>query len=177
MIGSNVDNFERAVSFTMRSDIEGGFSADPDDRGNWTTGRVGEGELKGTKYGISAMAYPHLDIKNLGWGEAKEIYRRDYWQVAGCDKLPPRLALVVFDAAVNHGPKAAVKFLQRAVGADDDGIIGPNTMAAVRRFDQDHVIVGFLRERLEFFRGLKTWAKYGKGWTNRVLKLAMEAAR
>ena len=176
-MNGDVDNFERAVGFTMREDIEGQFSNDPRDRGNWTTGKIGEGELLGTKYGISAMAYPRLDIKNLSWRDAKEIYRRDYWDKAGCNRLPPRVGMVVFDAAVNHGVSGAVKMLQRAVDSPADGIIGPNTLAAVRRFDQDHVIVQVLRERLELFRSLKTWPTYGKGWTNRVLKLAMEASR
>ena len=45
---------------------EGGFTNDPNDRGNWTSGKIGVGELKGTKYGISAMAYPLEDIKNIG---------------------------------------------------------------------------------------------------------------
>lgn len=177
MIGDNLDHFERAVGFTMRVDIEGGFSADPDDRGNWTTGKIGEGELKGTKYGISAMSYPQLDIKNLSWRDAKAIYRRDYWDKAGCNRLPARLALVLFDCVVNHGVSGGVKLLQRAVDSPADGIFGPNTLAAVRGMDQDSAIVALLRERLELFRALKTWPKYGKGWTNRVLKLAMEASR
>jgi lysozyme family protein len=33
---------------------EGGFQNDPDDSGNWTGGKVGVGELKGTKWGICA---------------------------------------------------------------------------------------------------------------------------
>ena len=34
---------------------EGGFQNMHHDRGNWTGGKVGEGELKGTKFGLSAM--------------------------------------------------------------------------------------------------------------------------
>ena len=56
-------NFERA--FEKLIDHEKGLSLDPKDRGNWTTGVIGKGELKGTKYGVSAMSYPHLDIRNL----------------------------------------------------------------------------------------------------------------
>ena len=33
---------------------EGGLSLDPNDRGNWTGGKKGSGELRGTKYGIAA---------------------------------------------------------------------------------------------------------------------------
>jgi hypothetical protein len=44
--------FDRAFEETIG--LEGGFSRNPDDNGNWTGGRRGLGELKGTKYGISA---------------------------------------------------------------------------------------------------------------------------
>ena len=57
---------------------EGGFQADPKDRGNWTSGVVGQGELKGTKFGLAAMTYPHLDIKNLTVDQAKAIYFEDW---------------------------------------------------------------------------------------------------
>lgn len=177
MIGSTIDNFGRAVTFTLRPDIEGGLSLDPEDKGNWTGGEVRKGELVGTKFGISAAAYPTLDIRNLAWRDAVEIYRRDYWVRAGCDRLPPRLAVAVFDMAVNHGVSNAVKMLQETVGTTKDGVFGPKTAAAARALDQDSVLVDLLALRLEFYRALKTYARYGKGWTRRTLKLLMECAR
>ena len=62
--------FERLIGH------EGNFTNDKDDRGNWTTGIIGKGQLKGTKYGISAMTYPQLDIKNLTLDQAKQIYKK-----------------------------------------------------------------------------------------------------
>ena len=44
---------------------EGEFDDSPKDRGNWTGGAIGVGELRGTKYGISAAAFPTLDIKAI----------------------------------------------------------------------------------------------------------------
>lgn len=175
--GTYIDNFPRAFNFTVRADIEGGLSLDPDDRGNWTSGKVGEGELKGTKWGISAMSYPELDIAGLSPRDAYEIYRRDYWLKAQCDKLPPRVAVAVFDMAVNHGVSNAAKMLQETVGTEKDGIIGPQTIAAARSMEQDDLIVDLIRIRLDFYRGLKTWQRYGKGWTRRALKLVQECAR
>ena len=77
--------FDRAFEETIS--LEGGFSRDPDDNGNWTGGRKGLGELKGTKYGISAAQYPSLDIENLTPHGAKEIYRRDYWNPLRLDSI------------------------------------------------------------------------------------------
>jgi lysozyme family protein len=70
-------SFESA--FTRLIDVEKGFQADPRDRGNWTGGEPGRGLLKGTKFGISAAAYPSEDIEHLTLERAQLLYRRDYW--------------------------------------------------------------------------------------------------
>lgn len=41
----------------------------------------------------------------------------------------PLLRWFVFDAAVHMGNVQAIKLLQRAVGVEDDGILGPQTLA------------------------------------------------
>jgi lysozyme family protein len=177
-------NFEtqylRAFGITVSPKVEGEFSNDPEDRGNWTTGRVGEGELKGTKYGVSAAAYPQLDIANLNIHQVREIFWRDYWREAGCHLLPHRLALCIFDAAVNHGVHAASKILQEVLGftgADKDGIVGLHTATAAKQWDQDDLIIDFQRARLEYMRALKGWPRNKNGWSRRVFRLTMEAAR
>src|SRR5215471_2909318 len=128
---ANSQDFLRA--FELLIGHEGDFTDDARDPGNWTAGKRGEGQLKGTKYGISAASYPTLDIKNLTLDQAREICERDYWAKAGCPDLPPRLAFAVFDAAVNNGVGRAVRWLQAAVRADQDGAYGPATKAAVDR--------------------------------------------
>jgi lysozyme family protein len=102
-----------------------GYVNDPLDRG---------GE---TKYGVASKANPDLDIANLDWEGAKRVYFRRYWLAANCDDLTlisPRLAVLHFDGAVNHGVGRAGRFLQRAVGAVEDGDVGPATLKAVREF-------------------------------------------
>ena len=110
---------------------EGGLSTDPDDPGNWTGGSKGAGELKGSKYGISAASYPALDIASLTLAEANQIRRDDYWTPVRGDDLPPALAFLVADAAYNSGVGEASRLLQASVGVAQDGDIGPVTMAAV----------------------------------------------
>lgn len=121
-----------------------------------------------TKYGISKRSYPHLDIAALTLVEARAIYQRDYWDRAQCDKLPPGVAFDVFDAAVNSGIGQAIRFLQRAVGVADDGVVGPMTLAAVRRCDAEAVQARFNGERLDFMTRLTAWDTFGKGWARRV---------
>ena len=146
-------NFEKA--FDRLIGHEGGFSTDRNDPGNWTGGKVGSGILKGTKYGIAANTYPNLDIKNLTIEQAKAIYKKDWWDKLGADKLHPSIVYQLWDFAVNAGKSRAIKELQQAVGVPDDGIIGPKTIAAVNAKDVNDVLLLLASERLSFYTSLK----------------------
>ena len=117
-------------AFTVVIGTEGGFDADPRDRGNWTGGQIGAGRLNGTKFGISSAAYPTLAIADLTLADAIGIYRMRYWLAAGCAHLPDGLDLVVFDAAVNSGVRIAEK--NRMTGMRNANIIGTNTSPTSR---------------------------------------------
>lgn len=147
---------------------EGGFQGDPNDRGNWTTGKIGSGELRGTKYGISAMSYPQENIRELTRDRAKFLYHRDFWQRVGGDDLHPAITFQLFDAAVNHGPGNAVRMLQRGLGVADDGDLGPITLRAGVGMDTNDVLMRFNAQRIRFFTKLTTFQRYGRGWMNRV---------
>ena len=148
---------------------EGGLSLDRNDRGNWTSGKIGVGSLNGTKYGISAMAYPHLDIRNLTLQEAKDIYRRDYWNKCRCDDLPTAIDYLVFDAAVNHGNSRSAKFLQTAVGASADGIIGEKTVAKTNAQNSlENTASQFCVTRGLYYTEIGTFQQYKLGWFRRL---------
>jgi lysozyme family protein len=115
---------------------EGGLTTNPADPGNWSGGAVGSGVCRGSKFGISAAAYPSVDIAALTVEEARAIYQRDYWQRVGADQVPAPLALLLFDAAVNNGVGRAVRWLQTAVGVTADGTFGPETLGRVDGFHQ-----------------------------------------
>lgn len=169
-----MSNFD--VVFDRVVGHEGGFQADPRDRGNWTGGEVNKGKLVGTKFGLAAMTYPDVDIKNLTVSQAKDIYFRDWWTRLGMGGWSKALAYQMFDAAVNHGSGRANQFLQRAVGVKDDGVIGPVTAKAVAAMDNNDILLRFLAERLEYFTNVKTWESYSKGWARRVAQNLRYAA-
>lgn len=179
--------FDRCFDVTVG--IEGGFGADPRDRGNWTGGQIGVGELKGTAWGISAASYPTLAIKNLSKDDAKAIYLRDFWPFqparAGlaqvtCDQLPPELALLVFDAAANNGPTRAREWLQAALSVGTDGKIGCETMQALKAQTStpdgiDQVCAEFLARRIDFMGLSSNWNVDGLGWARRLAALPWKA--
>lgn len=170
-------NFDAAFRLTVGE--EGGYDTNPKDRGNWTGGVVGVGELRGTKYGVSAAAFPRLDIKNLTLAQARALYARNYWALAGCDRLPEGVDAVVFDAAVNHGVNGAIRLLQRAVGVFQDGIIGPVTLKAVDDIGPSQVISRFRGVREAFFRAAAAnnpnEAEDLNGWLNRNARVTAAA--
>lgn len=170
-----MDNFARCFAFTLGA--EGGFSNVASDPGNWTGGAVGHGVLRGTKFGISAAAYPGLDIETLSETDAEAIYRRDYYEVLHGDELPLPVVMVVFDGAVNAGLKRAVSWLQQAAGLPADGVMGPGTLAAVQKGDAVAVARDVLARRIDFYARLPAWANFGLGWTRRVIALAGEILR
>ena len=134
--------------------------------GGYTEGKNDPGGE--TNFGISKRAYPQVDIKNLTRDAAKQIYKRDYWDRAQCDKLPPTLAYLLFDAAVNSGIGQAIRFLQRAIGVADDGLLGPLTLAAIQRTDSESLCARFIGQRLDFMTRLSTFDYFGKGWSRRL---------
>ncbi|MBB5885456.1 hypothetical protein DYQ93_11495 [Xanthomonas sp. LMG 8992] len=144
---------------------EGGYVNDPKDPG---------GE---TQWGISKRSYPGVDIRALTRAQAIEIYRRDFWQRLQGDKLPGVIAFQVLDAAVNHGVGNAIRWLQRAAGVADDGVIGPRTLAAVAAAPAADLALLFNAARLEFYAQLGTFDRFGRGWTRRVAENLRYAAQ
>jgi len=159
------------TSFDLVVGHEGGYTDDPKDKGNWTGGEVGSGELKGTKFGISAMSYPNRDIPKLTMEEARDIYNRDYWDRCSCDDLPSGVDYLVFDTAVNQGPIDSIKFLQMAAGVTADGVFGPITSGAVYNSDPIDLIEEFGAHRMYDYMQLTSLIpRYGFGWSRRLIE-------
>jgi len=159
---------------------EGGYTDNPADPGNWTSGKVGQGALRGTKFGISARSYPDLPIASLSVQDAADIYRRDFWIPIQADALPQPLALLLFDAAVNCGCGRAIRWLQQAVSATVDGRMGPLTLDAVAKWAAQpsggaKLCAEFLALRLAFMASLPTWRSFGAGWARRLRRLPYES--
>lgn len=155
---------------------EGNYTADPRDRGNWTGGKEGVGELKGTKFGIAAMTYPDVDIKNLTRDQAIALYKRDFWDKLGMERWPRVMQYQLLDAAVNSGTGRAIQWLQFAAKVKDDGIVGPKTLAAVGAEDPNDLAFRFLGKRLRYMTETTKWKTYCTGWSRRIADNLLFAA-
>ena len=147
-------NFDAAFDKLLKH--EGGFSDHAADPGGKT--RYGITEAVAREVGYRG------EMRDLPLDLAKQIYKDKYWVEA----LPPDVRYAVFDAAVNSGPAQAAKWLQRACGVVDDGVIGPQTIQAARA---EGVKSKMLAQRLRFMAGLSTWPNFGRGWARRIADL------
>ncbi len=105
-------------------------------------------------------------MRDLPRDTAKAIAKRLYWDPLHLDQFDPRVAFQILDANYNGGHP--VIWMQGAAGARVDGVLGPNTIAAVQAADPLRFILRWNALRLSYFTSLATWAMFGKGWTRRV---------
>ena len=175
-------NLRRSLEFVFRH--EGGWGNDRRDRGNWTSGVIGQGELKGTKYGIAAHVYPTLDIKNLTLDDATAIYARDYAPKVAYAIQPTGVDHTQLDIAINAGPGRANILQARALAVGEKTGAIELARKAAALSDKVRHIKRVNALMLSFYQGLKTFPVYGKGWTRRnvereaiSVKWALEAAK
>lgn len=157
-----LENFDSALAFVLQQ--EGGYSNNPLDPGG------------PTNFGITQRTYdrwkmynaaPKVPVEQIPMEEARVIYHDWYWQAIGGDELPDKLDLVTFDAAVNIGPAPAVRILQRAAWTPEDGIMGPNTLVAVRSIPAEYLCWTSLTLRRQHYIE-KRRSPFIAGWLNRV---------
>lgn len=157
-------NFNTA--FELLLGHEGGFSDHSADPGGKTKFGITEA--------VARQAGYKGDMRELPVEVAKEIYLERYWKPISADDLPPGIRYTVFDAAVNSGPTQAARWLQRALGVEADGIIGPRTLQACYAQDARALRLRMLAHRLRFMSGLPNWPAFSRGWARRIADL-MEA--
>ncbi len=133
-----------------------------------------------TKYGISQRAYPGLDIRNLTEQQARDIYKRDYWDRVSGDRIDSQaVAENIFDTAVNMGPKTAVKLAQATLNeillvcVVEDGVVGDKTIDALSKCADTAFLAGYTLAKIARYAYLcnkdRTQSKFLLGWINRAL--------
>ncbi|MEG0299328.1 MAG: glycosyl hydrolase 108 family protein [Aurantimicrobium sp.] len=182
-------SFEKCMTFVAH--WEGGWSDDAQDPGG------------ATKYGVSLKWLKDLarqgeqvdfngdgeitvkDIQLVSPFAAAKMFKKEFWDRGQLDKFPNRLALSVFDMAVNCGYPRAYKQLQKGLnlwnGAElrVDGVIGPKTLQAIFALEaptMSKFVDYYDNERRAFYKRLvidkPELGKFLKGWLNRVSAIA-----
>lgn len=154
---SDSQKFDRCFDWLMAN--EGRYSNDPADPGGETMWGITKAVARQCGYAGEMRQMP-LEV-------ARRIYHALYWQDWMCNAEMP-LCFELFDAAVNVGPATAAKLLQRALGVQVDGIIGPKTMAAASAMSTVRLWALYSATMLEYRASLPHWSRFGRGWSNRI---------
>lgn len=165
--------FKRCLELVLQS--EGGFTSDPRDNGN--------AGGKSTNLGVTQAVWEEwlghpvsiADMKALTPAKIAPMYETKYWKAASCEKLPQGLNLLVFSMAINSGVGRAIKLLQRSLGCVEDGVIGSVTLGKIKEYSLLELIEKYSECRADFYKTLKSFPVFGKGWLNRVEKERLEA--
>lgn len=164
------ENFGLAFHALLKH--EGGFVNHPKDPGGMTN----LGVTKRAWEDYVGHPVDEAQMRALTPETVETFYRERYWYVIGADSLPGGVDYCVFDCTVNSGPRQAVRLLQRAARIKDDGILGPNTLNAVRGMDPRLLISRYTAARLDFLQKLPAFTTFGKGWVRRVREVETLAA-
>jgi len=165
---------------------EGGYVNHPDDRGGPTKFGITQGTLS-RYYGRAATV---AEVQSLSVEVAREIYERNYYFAPGINTLPELIQPFLFDCAVNHGPRRAIRFLQSVCNQarytpalSEDGAVGPNTRRAAQWAEREMgsvLLKALIEERRNFYRVIvesrPSQSVFLKGWMNRVNEFEKELA-
>lgn len=157
------DNYAASLAAVLVH--EGGYVNHPRDPGGATNKGVTQRVYDDWR---ERKGLPRRSVRELQQSELEAIYRRQYWDIVKGDELPSGVDYCVFDFAVNSGVNRAARYLQRAVGAAEDGQIGPVTLKAVAAMEPDCLVDNICNARMTFLKGLTTFDVFGRGWSRRV---------
>lgn len=156
-------DFNKAIAKTLAKEGGSRFTNDLNDNGG------------ATKYGVSQSSYPKLDIYNLTENQAREIYKRDYWnRIRGDDITSQAIAENIFDTCVNMGVRTGSRIAQLCLDIEPaDGIIGNQSLSVINSADDTLFISNFTVAKIARYAHIcnknKSQKKFLLGWINRTL--------
>lgn len=151
-------NFDQ--SFDQLIGFEGGYSNDSSDPGGET--------MWGVTRRVALQEGYQGSMRQLPRETAKAIYLKRYWTPIHADQAPEAARYALFDSSVNAGVTQTARWIERALGVGEDGVLGPITLAAMQKADGVRLAAVVLGLQLDFKTSLPTWGGYGRGWARRI---------
>ena len=170
-----MSNFKAALRIALAH--EGGYANVPGDIGQETYQGISRKNWPAWRgWGIIDKAKPLKHNQTLKDKHLKDLvevfYYEHFWKPIQGDKITAQpVANFLLDFFINSGYHA-VKTTQRLVGAKEDGILGPKTLAAINATEPAHLLSKLKVARLSFLKGIvarnPSQEKFLNGWQNRV---------
>lgn len=165
--------FSAALAFTWRPENDGQpYHVDPNDPGGGTAWAV----TVATWAAACEHGYVRGDLRSASRDHCALVLRQMYWNAIRGEMLPSGADILVFDVAVVDGPGRAARFLQRTVGADEDGIIGPQTLRLAAMTEAGILLAKLTTVDDDFLQGLATYRYFGRGLERRLNDCVQYAA-
>jgi lysozyme family protein len=111
------------------------------------------------------------DLKEITQAEWDYIFKKGFWDRWKADDIENQsIAELLVDWCWTSGVWG-IKFPQRVLGVNDDGIVGPKTLAAINDYeDQEELFNKLWNRRKKHFQDIAKGgkAKFLGGWLNRL---------
>lgn len=148
------------------------FSNTPGDPGGATM----DGIIQ-TEYNLFRVAQgePVQSVRLITQTEGAYIYYSRYW-LPHCPSVPSGLKLSLFDSNVNEGPGEGTRILQFAVGANVDGVWGPETNKAVAAITNVVAVINaFTARREAVYQETSGFGRFGADWIRRAVEIGRQS--
>ena len=113
------------------------------------------------------------DLKNLTYDQWRRVMKGEFWDKCKADQIENQSVAEIFvDWCINAGI-GKIQFVQSFVGTNQDGIVGPKTIAAINGADQQtlHRKIKLMRAQRflnQIDANYKQMANFN-GWFNRLI--------
>lgn len=158
------EEFKKAIKLILAH--EAGYVNNPNDNGGETNKGITIGTYNDFKKINKERKFPPLS--ELTAELAMEIYLENYAKPIKFDQLPNGLNYALLDFAINSGVSRAVKTLQKILKVSVDGVLGLQTLNAIKSNNPKNLVMDLCEDRLIFVKRLKDFKHFGRGWTNRI---------
>lgn len=140
--------FKQALKFVLK--WEGGYVNNPNDNGGATNKGITQNTYNSW---LKSQGKNTKDVRNITDSEVEQIYYKNYWLAAGCDKMNKDFAILSFDTAVNMGVSRVSEFLKTAQWLYPDKFI----LARAEKYNE--------------FANVASQRQFLHGWLNRLFDL------
>ena len=145
------ETFKQGLKFVLK--WEGGYVNNPNDKGGATNKGITQNTYNSW---LKSQGKASKDVRNITDSEVEQIYYKNYWLAAGCDKMSKDFALLAFDTAVNMGVSRVQEFLKAAQWKYPDKFI----LARAEKYNE--------------FANVASQRGFLHGWLNRLFDLKKE---
>jgi lysozyme family protein len=152
---------------------EGGYVDDPHDSGGKTLWGISANNFPDTYRNVKQLFDEgQIDLAKL---TAMNFYYKNFYNTLYDEIQDVQLAFRLFDFGVNAGVKRAVKILQNVMNENYgyklkiDGVFGELTLHVVNKVGEP-VYRSYEIALEKYYKSLKTFWKFGRGWLKRLFR-------